>query len=120
VDDVGAPIAYEALETGTPVLSRDRQQIGTVKHVLAAEAQDIFEGIVIATRHVPGRHRFVDADQIASMHERGIVLTLDAGECERLPEPSANPPALGAEPDGPDDRLAHRLRRAWDLISGNY
>ena len=39
----------------------------------------------------------------------------------RLPEPSANPAAMSATPDDTaESDLERKLRRAWDLISGNY
>ena len=52
-----------------------------------------------------------------------MTLTLDARQCRALPEPSANPPALRADPswgDTADERLLEKLRRAWDILSGNY
>ena len=62
--------------------------------------------------------RFADADDIASIHERGVTLKLNTHDAEQLPEPSANPAALSVDPaDLPKHR---KLRRAWDLISGKY
>ncbi|MFL5821011.1 MAG: PRC-barrel domain-containing protein [Solirubrobacteraceae bacterium] len=123
MDELGAPISYEVLEKGTPVFSRDGARLGTVEHVLAAEGEDIFDGIVIDTSAGPGGHRFADAEQVDSIHERGVTLTLDAQRSRRLPEPSANPPAMRADPswgDTADERLLDKLRRAWDILSGNY
>jgi uncharacterized protein YrrD len=114
-DDLGYPIAYEALERHTPVYSSDGEQIGTVDHVLAVESEDVFDGIVVAKGH---GHCFADADDIASIHERGVTLKLDAQEATQLPEPSANPAVLTDDPTyGPKHA---KLRRAWDRISGNY
>jgi hypothetical protein len=123
VDDLGPPIAYDVLESGVAVLSREGRRIGTVRHVLADDPSDIFDGLVIDTRMGPGGHRFVDSEQVDSIHERGVVLSLDEEACERLPEPSANPAAVRADPawgDELDERLTDKLRRAWDLVSGNY
>jgi hypothetical protein len=120
--DLGDPTSYLQIEDGVPVLSSDGQEIGRLEHVLADEATDIFDGIIIDTRTGPGGWRFADASEVDSMHEDGITLTLSAAEAEHLPEPSENPPAMGtdpadiAEPDG----LGDKLRRAWDYISGNY
>jgi hypothetical protein len=49
------------------------------------------------------------------------VLALDTAACECLPEPSASPAVLEADPDdtAPDD-LGDKLKRAWNVISGNY
>ena len=119
--DLGAPIAYLALRAGTPVFSRDSEQVGEVEHVLAAEDADVFDGIVINVSALPGGHRFVDASDVESIYERGVVMTHDAAEVERLPEPSENPAKLDVNPaDAEESDLSRKLRRAWDLISGNY
>lgn len=115
--DLGAPIAYVALAQGVGVFSSDGEQVGTVAHVLADEATAIFDGIVIDRRHGPGGHRFVDAPEVAAIHERGVVLSLTAAECEQLPEPSANPGVLDVDAG---DRSPSKLQRAWDLLSGRY
>ncbi len=117
--DLGFPISYEALESGTPVLSSDEELIGKVVHVLADESEDVFDGVVIQL-HDEG-HRFADADDIASIHERGLTLKQTAAECEALPEPTANPAVLRDDPTvGPGSGIERKLRRAWDLLSGNY
>lgn len=123
MDELGVPISYEVLERGTAVFSADGARVGAVEHVLAAEGEDIFDGIVVDTGAGPGGRRFADAEQVESIHERGVTLTLDAGRCRDLPEPSPNPPAMRADPswgDSAQDRLMAKLRRAWDLLSGNY
>jgi hypothetical protein len=118
-DDLGAPISYLALEEGTAVLAADGEEVGHVAHVLADEEEDIFDGIVIA--HGLGRHTFADAEQIGAIHERGVTLTVTAAEAEALPEPAENPAVMQDDPAQPDrSSLADKLRRAWDLLSGNY
>ena len=120
--EAGAPISWEVLEAGTPVRSRDGEDVGEVTHVVGDANVDIFEGLVIREPH--RQHRFVDSTQIAAIHEREVTLTLDAAAAAQLPEPSENPPALAATPDdvgeGAGDELRRKLRRAWDLISGRY
>jgi uncharacterized protein YrrD len=116
-DDLGAPVSYLALEEGTAVLSADGEELGNVAHVLADEENDIFDGIVIS--HGLGRHTFADAEQVGEIHERGVMLTLTAAEAEALPEPSENPAVLD-DPSEPEGSLTSKLRRAWDLLSGNY
>jgi hypothetical protein len=121
VDDLGAPISYLALDKGAPVYSSDGKELGRVEHVLAEPEEDIFDGFVIDTSVLPGGHRFVDAPEVAAIHERGVVLKLDAAAAGQLPEPSANPGVLEADgDDAPPSPLQQKLSRAWDLISGNY
>ncbi|HEX7301036.1 MAG TPA: PRC-barrel domain-containing protein [Solirubrobacteraceae bacterium] len=117
--DLGEPISYLVLEEGTSVLSSDGEEVGHVAHVLADEQKDVFDGIVIS--HGLGRHSFADADQIAAIHEHGVTLTLSAAEAESLPEPSENPAVMDEDPgESATSPLADKLRRAWDLLSGNY
>lgn len=117
MNELGAPIAYTALEEGVKVLSSDGERIGTVELVLADEESAIFDGIVVDRRLGPGGHRFVDAPDVDRIHERGVVLTLTAAQCEELPEPSKNPGVLDV--DG-GDAPPSKLQRAWDLLSGRY
>lgn len=123
MDDLGPPASYLTLQQGTPVYASDGESVGEIEHVLADEETDIFDGIVIDRSVLPGGHRFADATDIDRIHERGVVLNLDAASAERLPEPSENPAAL--EVSGEDfverewdDELETKLKRAWDVISG--
>jgi uncharacterized protein YrrD len=121
MDDLGAPGSYMTLVAGVPVYSRDGKPLGEVEHVLAEPDKDIFDGIVFDASPLPGGHRFVDAPEVERIHERGVVLALDAADAERLPEPSENPAAMSADPDDTaEGELQRKLRRAWDLISGRY
>jgi sporulation protein YlmC with PRC-barrel domain len=94
--DEGLPIAYEVLEKGVLVYASDGEQVGTVDHVVAAPEQDIFHGIVIKTGI---GQRLVLAEQIASLHERGVDLSIDASTISSLPHPHGAAPAWrDAEP----------------------
>ena len=116
--ELGPPVAYRALPDGVPVYGSDGVQVGDVEHVLADDEKDIFDGLVI---NVDDDHRFVDARLIAELHERGVLLAVDHGATSELPQPSENPAVLRADPADTDESDARRkLRRAWDLISGNY
>jgi hypothetical protein len=48
---------------------------------------DIFHGIVI---RVGNARRFVAPDQVASLHEHGVDLSIDATQAAALPEPDAS------------------------------
>ncbi len=117
--DLGAPTSYLALAEGTPVYASDAQtELGAVTRVLAVPDDDIFDGLILET---PDGDRFVDADGVRDIHERGVVLDLGPGDAHQLHAPTANAAVMEA---GPEDTtggpVADRLRRAWDLISGNY
>lgn len=117
--DLGDPSSYLALAGGEPVYTCDGRRIGVVEHVLSDPEADIFDGIVLDRSVLPGGHRFVDADQVEEVFERGLLLKVDAAAAEQLPEPSENPAVMRVDPDDVvDDGLTEKLRRAWDLISG--
>ncbi len=119
--DIGQPISYQGVERGTPVYSSDGERIGTVWHVLAAEDEDVFDGIVISEHLGSTGHRFADADDIAEIGEQGVRLKLDREACQALPEPSANPAVMRDDlSESRSEALQDKLRRAWDYVSGNY
>jgi hypothetical protein len=115
----GAPIAYTVLAVGTPVAASDGRIVGSVAHVRADEATDVFDGIVIRTRH---GERFVDAPEIAGLYERRVELALTAAEVTRLPPPEPAPATVTIDPDDVAGEERHgvreALRRAWDRLSG--
>src|SRR5437868_1586837 len=119
MDDLGSPIAYLAVEHGTPIFTSDGRQLGTLEHVLADEGADVFDGIIVDTSLGPGGWRFVDAPEVQEIHERGVLLKIDAAAAEKLPAPEANPGELRANPaDADESQAMEKLRRAWDYISG--
>jgi hypothetical protein len=110
--DEGLPIAYEVLDQGVSVYAADGTLVGAVDHVVAAPAEDIFHGIVIRTA---GGRRFVAADDIASLHERGVDLRIDAVAAAGLPPPEGAASAWRArEPGVRPSRWAHLL----DMLTG--
>jgi hypothetical protein len=124
LEDPGDPVAYAVLASGTPVYSSDEVRFASVTHVLAAEHEDIFEGIIVGglDHEVMGHgahHRFVDESVIDRIYERAVLLTLDAAGCRALPEPSENPGELSADPTDQPSAIGAKLRRAWDTLSGN-
>ena len=116
VEDRGPPIAYVALEEGTPVYDRDGRRIGVVDHVQADFQLDIFEGVIIRTTPLPGRHLFADVDQIAQLRELGVLLSVTRDELYRPDQKLASRPAAAGDRAG--NPLEGRMRRAWDWISG--
>lgn len=114
MDDLGLPIAYLVLKDRTPVFDRHQERVGVVEHVLAEEDLDIFHGLIIRTLPWRGRHLFADADQVAELYERGVLLS--AGRDE-LHEPGGRTGA-GDQRDGrAENPVQEKLRRAWNWIN---
>jgi hypothetical protein len=87
-------ISYQALRKGVPVQASGGEELGTVEHVLQVPELDVFDGIVLKTA---GGLRFADANQVADITDRYVLLTLPAEEAERLGRPQA-PAAYHADP----------------------
>jgi sporulation protein YlmC with PRC-barrel domain len=111
--DEGQPIAYPVLEKGVSVLSRDGEEVGTVHHVVAAPEQDIFHGLVISSPRL-GK-RFVPAEDVASLHERGVDLRIDASEVASLPHPHGAAPAYREREPGVKP---HSWQKYVDMLTG--
>ncbi len=110
--DEGFAVSYEVLERGVPVYSSDEQAVGTVDHVVAAEAEDIFHGLVLRTD--AGR-KFVAADDVASLHEHGVDLRLPAAAVPGLPEPHGSAPARHVREPG---AKPSRWKELLDMMTG--
>jgi hypothetical protein len=109
-DQLGPAIAYLAVKDGTPVYDREGSRVGVVEHVMAVGG--IFEGIIIHTYPLPGRHLYADAGQIAELRERGVLLWVDREQLHDPRRESARPSR-----DRPESSLEARVRHAWDWIA---
>jgi hypothetical protein len=78
------PIAYTALQRGTPVQTVDGREFGTVAAVLVDEPVDVFDGINVETAQGT---RFVDADQIGRIFTTYVCTSLSWDESANLPDP---------------------------------
>jgi uncharacterized protein YrrD len=110
-DQLGDPIAYLGVEDGTPVYDRDGSRVGVVEHVMAYGG--IFEGLIIHTSPLPGRHLYADAAQIAEIRERGILLSVRREELHDPRRESGRRRRVASE-----STLEARLRRALDWLTG--
>ncbi len=86
-DTPGQPIAYTALQPGTPVQTSDGQQFATVQAVLVDELVSVFDGIVVQTAEGT---RFVDADQVGTIYTTHVRTTLSGEQASALPLPGGS------------------------------
>ena len=95
------PIAYTALQPGTPVQTSDGSPFATVQAVLVDEKVSVFDGIVVQTAEGT---RFVDAPQIDSIHTTYVRTTLSAEQAVNLrcpmDQPSSRSSRRGRWPTG--------------------
>jgi uncharacterized protein YrrD len=116
MDDLGAPVSHLGVAEGVPVYDRAGRRIGVVDRVMADEPTGVFEGIVVHTHPLPGRHLYAAHEQIAELRERGVVLAVEAGELHQLSERAARERARRRQT--PESPLERSLRRAWDWLAG--
>ena len=79
-DGHGDPIAYYALQRGTPVVASDDVELGTVERVVDNPKEHIFDGIVMRT---DGGLLWVDAPEVHYIRERQVTLNNDVGTAGR-------------------------------------
>jgi hypothetical protein len=108
IDD-GHAIHYGAVERGTSVYSSDEVEVGKVDEIVDNYRERILDGIVIET--ASGDLRFVDAPEVARTAERGVTLTITAGEVESLPAPERAPATF--RPNARAGRLSRLFGRGW-------
>jgi uncharacterized protein YrrD len=113
MNDLGPPVAPLALSEGVPVLDAERRRIGVVEEVVIDPPTGIFDGIVVHTLPLPGRHLWAGVDDIAELHEHGVLLA--AGR-EQL-RPAAERPRRRHR-ERVESPLAAWARKAWDWVSG--
>jgi uncharacterized protein YrrD len=109
---LGAPSSYMNLQQGTPVLSKQGQQVGTVHVVVADREADVFDALVI--REDEGL-RVARAEEIGAIYENGVVLSLATKQCHLLPKSDA----ATAAGDDAAPGVRGVLRRAWGALSGS-
>jgi hypothetical protein len=113
--DLGARIAFTAVREGTPVYDSDRARLGVVDEVIADGTAGIFKGIIIHTGPLPGRHLVADVDQIAALHERGVLLSVERGAL-RADRRDAAATTANADP-ALESPIHAVLRRIWDRVT---
>lgn len=104
------PIAYTALQPGTPVQTRDGHEFGSVETVLVVEEVDVFDGIVINTE---AGIRFVDADDVGAIFTTHVVTRLSSDEAADLPVPDQDPSYEVDASADTGDSLADRFGRMF-------
>ncbi|CAM5517197.1 hypothetical protein LSHI6S_04030 [Leifsonia shinshuensis] len=89
------PIAYTALQKGTPVFTADGAEIGKVEHVLQDSTIDLFDGLAVKTS---AGVRFVDADVVGRITPSAVHTSLTEDDAAALPKPQGNE-VLDADPE---------------------
>jgi hypothetical protein len=97
---VADPVSWLMIRPGWKVFASDGAEVGKVDEVAGDDNHDIFDGLAVATSAL-GRPRYVPAEQVASIVEGEVHLSLSAAEAQALGDYLE--PATSAEIE-PDDR----------------
>ena len=100
------PVSWLVIEPGWKVLDANGDEVGRVEEVIGDSGVDIFNGLSVSTRLL-GRPRYVPSEQVGSITEGHIRLTLSKEQVERLGEYEEPPTSAEILPDE-----AGALRRA--------
>src|SRR4051812_34438842 len=108
MSDEPTPIAYTALQPGTPVLLSNGQELGTVAEVLHIEDLDLFDGLVV---EVNGEARFVDADHVGQITTTAVETSVGPDDVAALPVPDGPPVYRADASDASGRSLTDKLSR---------
>jgi len=129
MSDEPTTVSWKVIEPKWKVLSADGNEIGEVYLTVGDENADIFDGLAITHHGGPAllhdytdRPRYVSADQVASIQEGVVRLTITDEESRHLPEHQAPESAEilpeSASSEGPHrDRHREALGRAPHLLA---
>ena len=122
------PVSWFVIEQGWSVVDVNGEEVGHVDEVVGDSGNDIFNGLAVATS-VLGRPRYVPAEQVASIVEDSVQLTITKDQLEHLGEYEEPPTSAQILPqdagavtraeatfEAPIHAHEHRMniwRRAW-------
>jgi hypothetical protein len=100
------PVSWFLIEPGWKVFDAGGDEVGSVDEVVGDSSDDIFNGLSVSTSLL-GRPRYVPSEQVGSITEGRIQLTISKEQVERLGEYEEPPTSAEILPDE-----AGALRRA--------
>jgi Uncharacterized protein conserved in bacteria (DUF2171) len=100
------PVSWFVIEPGWKVFDAVGDEIGKVDEVVGDSSDDIFNGLSVSTTLL-GRPRYVPSEQVGSITEGRIDLTISKEQVDRLREYEEPPTSAEILPDE-----AGALRRA--------
>ena len=116
--DRGAPSSWLVAGPGLEVVAADGVAVGTVRHVLAAPEEDIFDGLVVdlasgqpRLRRLRGRRRVLRARRRAAARRRRVRAPARAAARSGRPHRHRRHAAAGPAPAQAPPRLGPHLRQ---------
>jgi len=72
------PASWKIVERGWAVVASDGDEVGKVDQVLGDPEADIFDGLAVGAGTVLDRPLYVPSEQVGSIEEGTVHLTIDA------------------------------------------
>jgi hypothetical protein len=94
----GDRVSWFVIEPGWTVVDAEGKEVGAVDEVVGDSSDDIFNGLAISTG-VLGRPRYVPAEQVETITDGRIRLTLTKAEVGELREYKEPPTSAEVLPD---------------------
>jgi hypothetical protein len=100
------PVSWFLIEPGWKVVDAAGEEVGSVDEVVGDSNDDIFNGLSVSTSLL-GRPRYVPSEQVGSITEGQVQLTISKDQVDRLGEYEEAPTSAEILPED-----AGALRRA--------
>lgn len=100
------PVSWFLIEAGWKVVDAGGEEVGSVDEIVGDSSDDIFNGLSVSTSLL-GRPRYVPSEQVGSITEGQVQLTISKEQIEHLGEYEEPPTTAEILPDG-----AGRVTRA--------
>ena len=81
----GDPLSWLMIRPGWKVLASDGTEVGEVDEIAGDDTEDIFDGLAVATTSF-GKPRYVRSEQVGSITDGVVHLTIDGVAAQRLEE----------------------------------
>jgi hypothetical protein len=95
---VADPVSWLLIRPGWKVSASDGSEVGEVEEVAGDDTEDIFDGLAIATSAF-GKPRYVPAEQVASITDGAVQLSITPQQVEGLDEYLEPATSAEIEPD---------------------
>lgn len=79
------PVSWFLIEPGWKVVDANGAEIGSVDEIVGDSSDDIFNGLSVSTSML-GRPRYVPSEQVGSITEGQIQLTITKDQADKLAE----------------------------------
>jgi hypothetical protein len=79
------PVSWFLIEPGWKVVDAAGEEVGSVDEVVGDSSDDIFNGLSVSTSLL-GRPRYVPSEQVGSITEGQVQLTISKDQVDRLGE----------------------------------